>query len=230
MNTILKDQYGHTAETFTDRQVKVFLKLIKNNKYEALLKLIMAYEISRTELISLEWKDVDFDNNTITLYPISTIRNQKTFYSWDMTKLIEYKRTLPLLPSIKKLLKKLQENQTINSLENQNYDFSNQNYVCLKKDGTRMNINTLSRNLRYVARDNNLPQILLSGLRLSLDNTICKLARDYDYYRAWTRFDCKQCSPKNIYDNFNFQNKRFIKSLDEFLDCSEQHSKSDMEM
>ncbi|MEG1751525.1 MAG: hypothetical protein RR140_00045 [Clostridia bacterium] len=229
MNTIFKDQYGPT-ETFTERQVKRFLKAIQNNRYEPLLKLIMTYQISRAELISLEWEDVDFDNNTITLYPISTIRNEKTFYAWEMTKLTEYKRTLPLLPSIKNLLIELKNKQQINSTKNPNFDFLNENFVCLKNDGTRMNINTLSRNLRYVARDNNLPQILLSGLKLSLDNVICKLARDYDFYRAWTRYDCKALSPKNIYKHFILHNKRFINALDDFISCNKMHSKSDMEM
>ena len=103
-------------ETFTEKQTKRFLKVIKNQKYECYFKLIMTYQLSRMELISLEWKDIDFENNTISICPVSYVRNTKFYYSWNIQKLTENKRTMPLLPSIKKLLLKLKQEQVENSI------------------------------------------------------------------------------------------------------------------
>ena len=154
-----------------------------------------------------------------------------TYYKWEMEKKTHLGRTFPLLPNLKKLLLEVKEKQEINKIVNDDYDFTNDNYICLKNDGTRFNFNTLSRNLRYIARDNNLPEILLSGLSICLDNFICEKARDYDYYRAWTRFDCKYKKSNNNYSDFNFnKNKKFLNAMNDLLECEKQNRKSDMEM
>ena len=217
--------------TFDLKQTKAFLKAIKGNKYECYFKLIMAYEISRMELVNIKWEDIDFENNTIKIYPIKQGRNSKFYYGWDCERKTNLVREFPLLPSIKKLLLELKEKQLKNSILRDDYNFNNQEYVALKDNGTRLNYNTLSRNLRYVGRDNNLPQILLSGLSCSLDDFICHKSHDYEYYRAWTRFDVKFNKLQNVYANIDLKrNKRFLINLNDLLDIANQSRKSDMEM
>lgn len=221
----------NNENTFNLKQTKIFLKACKENKYECFLKLLMTYELSRIELVCLEWKDVDFDNNTITIYPISQERTNQIYYKWEIKKKEHLGRTFPLLPNIKKLLLKVKEQQEINKIVNDDYDFTNDNFICLKSDGTRLNYNTLSRNLRYIARDNDLPEILISGLSICLNDFIREKSKDYDYYRAWTRFDCKYKKSNNNYADFNFnKNKKFLKALNDLLECENQNRKSDMEM
>ena len=217
--------------TFDLKQTKKFLKAIKGNKYECFFKLMMTYQLSRVELVCLEWNDIDFENNTITIYHITQKRNNQIYYKWDNQKVLETARKFPLLPNIKTLLLELKEQQIKNSISKENYSFENKKYVALKDDGTRLNYNTLSRNLRYVGRDNNLPQILLSGLSCSLDDFICHKSHDYEYYRAWTRFDVKFNKLQNIYANIDLKrNKRFLTNLDDLLDIANQSRKTDMEM
>lgn len=215
------------AKTFDESQTKNFIKLIKDNKYECYFKLIMTYNLSVMELVNLEWSDVDFENNLITIYKITRKPNGKFYYSWDMKKNEDFMRTYPLPNNLKRLLFELKEKQE----ENDNFD--NNNFICLKSNGTRLNINTLSRNLRYIARDNGLPEILLAGLKRSLENFICKFARDYDYSNAWLRTDYNATIPRNTYDGFNLnKNKRFVKDLNNLLEQDEQFKfrKSEMEM
>ncbi len=217
--------------TFDLKQTKAFLKAIKGHKYECFFKLIMTYEISRLELVNIKWEDIDFENDTIKIYPIKRERNTKFYYSWDSKRKTELVREFPLLPNIKKLLLELKEKQLENSFLKDDYNFNYQEYIALKDNGTRLNYNTLSRNLRYVGRDNNLPQILLSGLACSLDDFICHKSRDYDYYRAWTRIDINHKKISDIYADVNLKrNKRFLTNLDDLLDIANQSSKSDMEM
>lgn len=217
--------------TFDLKQTKAFLKAIKGHKYECFFKLIMTYEISRLELVNIKWEDIDFENDTIKIFPIKRERNTKFYYSWDSKRKTELVREFPLLPNIKKLLLELKEKQLENSFLKDDYNFNYQEYIALKDNGTRLNYNTLSRNLRYVGRDNNLPQILLSGLACSLDEFICHKSRDYDYYHAWTRIDIKHKKMPDIYADVNLKrNKRFLTNLDDILDIANQSSKSDMEM
>lgn len=223
----------NTENTFDLNQTKAFLKAIKNHRYESHFKLMMTYQLSRMELVNLEWSDINFDNDTITIYPVSWHRTNSIYYRWITVKKEKLSRTFPLLPNIKELLLKEKFKQEMNKEYSGNYDFSNSKYVCVKQDGTRLNYNTLSRNLRYVARDNGLPQILLDGLKKSLDSFIMSKSNDYEYYRAWTRFDCVQKKTNLEYKNINLQkNKRFLNSLNNLLEISseQQRKKSDMEM
>ena len=122
------------------------------------------------------------------------------------------------------------ERQQHNKYTKENYDTSNQNYVCLKDDGTRLNYNTLSRNLRYIARDNNLPEILLDGLKKSLDGFIIKYNDEYNFYLAWIRYDCMTKKRTNKYQNFNLaRNKRFLNKLNNLLEYANER-KSSMQM
>ena len=217
--------------TFDLNQTRKFLKAIKGNKFECYFKLIMAYGVSRMELVNIEWKDIDFENSTITIYPISQKRNSRAYYSWKFKKKENLGRTFPLLPNLKNLLLGLRKQQELNKLTNKNYDITNEKFICLKSDGTRLNINTLSRNLRYIARDNDLPQILLSDLANCLDSFVCQYAESYDFYRAWTRFDCKFKKNLNLYKNFSLsKNKKFLKALNNLLENATLSRKSDFEM
>ncbi|MDD2227770.1 MAG: site-specific integrase, partial [Clostridia bacterium] len=56
-------------QSFSLDEVKTFLKATKGNMYEVYFKLILAYQFSRLELMSLEWQDIDFENDTITICP-----------------------------------------------------------------------------------------------------------------------------------------------------------------
>lgn len=218
-------------DTFTNEEIKEFLKAIKGHKYECFFNLIMAYQISRIELVCLEWKDIDFENNTITIYSIKQERTSKIYYKWKLNKKENLCRTYPLLPYIKKLLLDLKWENEHDSLTNEIYDFSNQNYVCLKKDGTRLNYNTLSRNLRYVARDNNLPTIYLDSLRISLDDFIRDNCNSYEYYRAWTRFDLHKKNAINLFEKVRLdRNKKFINKLNNLISSTEQRRNLDFEM
>ncbi len=205
--------------TFNFLETKKFLKAVRGNKFECYYKLIMVYNISRMELVNIEWEDVDFENNTITIYPISQKRKNCAYYNWEFKRKESLGRTFPLLPNIRDLLLALRDKQRLNKLNNKNYNQTNENFICLKDDGTRLNINTLSRNLRYIARDNDLPLILLSGLSICLNSFICQYADNYDFYRAWTRFDCKFKKNLNLYGNLNLgKNKRFLKALNNLLE------------
>lgn len=220
-----------SENTFNNDELKVFLKKCKGTKYECYFKLILAYELSKLELVNLEWKDIDFENNTITICPISYKRNNKFYYDWQIEKLYEYARTYPLLPNLKKLLLKEYDNQQKNKLERSDYNKSYQNYVALKDNGTRLNYNTLSRNLRYIAKENNLPEILLDGLKKSLDSFIIKYNDEYNFYLAWIRYDCYTKNRTNKYQNINLaKNKRFLQKLDNLLEYANERKSSGMEM
>lgn len=219
-----------TIKMFSLKESKKFLIACKGHKYELHIKLIMTYRLSRYELLFLEWDDIDFENDSITIYPVKYRILNNSYKNWEVKKIKSLGRTLPLLSNIKELLLLEKEKQNNNFLNNLNYNKKYLNYICVRKDGEQMNQNVLSRNIRYIARDNGLPQILQSALKQSLDNFICVNAKNYDEFRCWTRFDI-EFRRENIYSDINLlKSKKLIRVLNDLIAYDKQSKKSDIEM
>ncbi len=205
--------------TYNEQEICTFMKGVKNTKLECAYKMIFAYKISRFEVLALEWNDVDFEKNTITISVIRYQDNGKSCKNyWNLVKDYSFSRTYPLLRSIKKLLLKEKEKQETNKRNNRNYNTQNESYIFVDNKGKRINANTLSRNMTYVARDNGLPIILISGLKNSMLEYFFEQAKSPDFYRAWTRFDLLE-RKENVYSKLKLnKNKDFNKAINEIVD------------
>jgi len=209
------------VESYDLAQTKIFLKSIKRHKFECFYKMIFAYRLSRFELLNIEWNDIDFDKDTITIFPVSYIMQDKRKSFTDVKKVPELSRIYPLLPHIKDLLINEKQNQLSNLFKNKHYHSENMGYVCLKDNGERLNANTLSRNLKYIARDNDLPEILISGIKESAKDFFVKHISQNDYLWCWFRVDVNK-RRENAYDSFSLlKNKRFTNALDNLIDRTE---------
>ena len=93
----------NSYNTFTNEEAKQFLKVIKGHKYECFFKLMMTYQISRIELVCLEWKDIDFENNTITIFSIEQERINKVYYKWKLNEKRKFMQNLSTFATYKKL-------------------------------------------------------------------------------------------------------------------------------
>lgn len=205
-------------EIYNLKNAKKFLRNCEDHKFECFYKLIMVYQLSRFEILNLEWSDIDFEKNTITIQAVSYARKGINYYNWDFIKNFHLKRIFPLLPHLKSLLLNLRKNQLKNSLSKPNYNFDFQNFVCVKNNGSRLNANTLSRNLKYISRKGEIPEVKISGIKKVLDELILQKSTSYDYYRCWTRFDIEH-KRTDIYLDFDlFKNKKLIAALDEIIE------------
>ena len=100
--------------------------------------MIMAYGLSRMELVCLERDDVDFDNNTITIYPISKKRTNQIYYKWSMQKkVLGIKRTKSY---------ELLKNGTIKSIKiGKDYKTSKYNVILVGRNRYERNIKSKTR-------------------------------------------------------------------------------------
>lgn len=187
---------------------KKFIKAIKNHKFECFYKLIMTYSLSRNELLNLQWEDIDFDDNTITIYSVSLDKNSGKYkYQMNRNKKVELGRTFPLLPCLKKLLLKEKDKAKIES-----------KYICIRPNGLIINANTLSRNVRMIAKRNKMPETLISGIKKSCHSFFLKNAPNYEYFRCWTRFDIEN-RKENLYTDIDIlKQKRFLNTINNFID------------
>ncbi len=203
--------------TLTAKEIKKFFENCKGHKFECFYKMVFAYRLSRYEMLNLQWEDINFDNDTITIYPVKYVIDHKRAKNyWQKYKNTEFGRTYPLLPDIRNLLIKRMEKQMENS-KNENFNADNTKYVCIDKNGKLINANTLSRNLKYITKKAKLPTILISDLKHSAEDFFFKKTTSIDFYRCWTRADILQ-RQENVYGDFNLlRGKRFVKELDNLI-------------
>ena len=97
---------------YTPEQVQRFLNLLNDEplKYRTFFNLMIYSGFRRGEMLGLEWKDVDFENNIISVRRTSNYTAKKGVYT-DTTKTRKSKRVSKFPPSIMNLLKDFKAEQ-----------------------------------------------------------------------------------------------------------------------
>ena len=105
---------GEVKEKQIYSQEEIALLLSKINdeptKYRAFFFLVAYSGFRRSEMLGLEWKDVDFENNVISINRTSNYTAERGIYT-DTTKTKRSKRVLKISPYIMDILKKLKTEQ-----------------------------------------------------------------------------------------------------------------------
>ena len=97
---------------YTIEEVTEFLKLLEDEplKYRVFFNLAVFSGFRRGELLGLEWKDVDFTNNLISVRRTSCYTAKQGIYT-DTTKTKRSQRTIKFPASVMELLKKFKAEQ-----------------------------------------------------------------------------------------------------------------------
>ena len=97
---------------YTANDICRLLSLLNNEplKYRAFFNLMVCSGFRRGEMLGLEWKDVDFENNIISVRRTSNYTSAKGTYT-DTTKTKRSQRTLKLPQSVMDILKELRKEQ-----------------------------------------------------------------------------------------------------------------------
>lgn len=97
---------------YTIEEVTEFLKLLEDEplKYRVFFNLAVFSGFRRGELLGLEWKDVDFENNLISVRRTSCYTAKKGIYT-DTTKTKRSQRTIKFPASVMELLKQFKAEQ-----------------------------------------------------------------------------------------------------------------------
>ena len=97
---------------YTIEEVTEFLKLLESEplKYRVFFNLAVFSGFRRGELLGLEWKDVDFENNLISVRRTSCYTAKQGIYT-DTTKTKRSQRTIKFPASVMELLKQFKAEQ-----------------------------------------------------------------------------------------------------------------------
>ena len=150
---------------YTPEQVQRFLSLLNDEplKYRTFFNLMIYSGFRRGEMLGLEWKDVDFENNIISVRRTSNYTAKKGVYT-DTTKTRKSQRTLKFPQSVMDLLREYKAEQDEERIKLgtkwQDYD-----RLFVKWDGRPMNNNTPYFWLKEFCEENNFRFCDIHSLR-----------------------------------------------------------------
>lgn len=144
-------------QIYSQEEMTRFLNLLTDEpiKYKAFFYLIAYTGFRRGEMLGLEWKDVDFENNIISLERTSNYTSDKGTYT-DTTKTKRSQRTVKIAPEIMSLLKELREHQDEQALKIGNKWIENDR-LFTTWNGSPMDLNTPYNYLRKFCKAHDLP-------------------------------------------------------------------------
>lgn len=154
-------------EIYTLEEIaKVFELLDKEDvptKYCVFFKLAVYSGFRRSELLGLEWKDIDWNNNLISVKRTSNYVAGKGMYT-DTTKTKKSQRTLKFADYVMEMLNKLKEEQD-KEIEQLGDKWCYTDRIFVGWDGKPMNINTPYKWFRDFCTKNHLKFCDIHSLR-----------------------------------------------------------------
>lgn len=142
---------------YTPEQVQKFLTLLNDEplKYCTFFNLMIYSGFRRGEMLGLEWKDVDFENNIIHVRRTSQYTAEKGIYT-DTTKTRSSKRVSKLFEVIMDLLRRFRTEQTIEERRLET-EWVESDRLFVKWDGRPMNPQTPYGWLKEYCEENDFP-------------------------------------------------------------------------
>ena len=132
-------------------------------KYKVFFYLLAYSGFRRSEMLGLEWKDIDFENNIISVRRTSNYTAERGTYT-DTTKTKRSQRALKIAPYIMELLAELKAEQDANAIKYANL-WVETDRLFTKWNGEPMNNNTPYDWLREFCSNNGLPFYGLHSFR-----------------------------------------------------------------
>lgn len=164
-------------------QCKILQKQVAGSLLELPITMLINYGLRRSELAGLCWKYVDFVNDKFTIANV-LIQHPGGDYLKKYTKNTSSYRTLPMTPTIKKLLLKQQEKQKANR-KLCGKDFIQSDYVFTWDDGKVLSPNYLTRTFAKEIKNSSLPQVRLHDLRHSAASNLLSMGFSIKEVQEW---------------------------------------------
>lgn len=160
------------AEFLNQSQVNEMLVLFKDSVIYIPILLASVYGLRRSEVLGLQWKNIDFENKSIHI--VQTLQQNTGGSYLDTTKTESSNRTLPMTNDIYNVLDKHKAEQESRQNLMGNYYIAS-DFVCTWNNGKVISPNYLTKTFHSIISKSNLPDVRFHDLRHSAASNLLEM-------------------------------------------------------
>ena len=160
------------AEFLNQSQVNEMLVLFKDRVIYIPILLASVYGLRRSEVLGLQWKNIDFVNKSIHI--VQTLQQNTGGSYLDTTKTESSNRTLPMTNDIYNVLDKHKAEQESRQNLMGNYYIAS-DFVCTWNNGKVISPNYLTKTFHSIISKSSLPDIRFHDLRHSAASNLLEM-------------------------------------------------------
>lgn len=160
------------AEFLNQSQVNEMLVLFKDSVIYIPILLASVYGLRRSEVLGLQWKNIDFVNKSIHI--VQTLQQNTGGSYLDTTKTESSNRTLPMTNDIYNVLNKHKAEQESRQNLMGNYYIAS-DFVCTWNNGKVISPNYLTKTFHSIISKSSLPDIRFHDLRHSAASNLLEM-------------------------------------------------------
>ncbi|GAB1476581.1 site-specific integrase [Bacillota bacterium] len=161
----------YKAQFYSAEEMMGLFDAVDGDPLEVCVKLAAYYGLRRSEVLGLKWDAINLEQKTISIkHKVieETVDGRSVAVGEDVLKTKSSFRTLPLLPSVEKLLLAEKEKQEMyRKLFKRSYCRDYLEYICLDQTGTLMRPNYVTEHFSWILEKNGLKKIRFHDLRHS---------------------------------------------------------------
>ncbi|MGN0638606.1 MAG: tyrosine-type recombinase/integrase [Huintestinicola sp.] len=214
-------------QIYSQEEMELLLTRIMGEpvKYKAFFFLIAYSGFRRSEMLGLEWKDIDFENNIISVRRTSNYTAERGTYT-DTTKTKRSQRTLKISPFIMDILRELKDEQDAEALRLGD-KWVETDRLFTKWNGEEMNNQTPYGWLKEFCEKNDLPFYGIHSFRHFAASSLISAGLDVTTVSG-ALGHCNSGTTLNVYcHQFQTAQARVSEAMDEafgFLNKNKEHT------
>ena len=214
-------------QIYSQEEMELLLTRIMSEpvKYKAFFFLIAYSGFRRSEMLGLEWKDIDFENNIISVRRTSNYTAERGTYT-DTTKAKRSQRTLKISPFIMDILRELKGEQDAEALRLGD-KWVETDRLFTKWNGEEMNNQTPYGWLKEFCKNNDLPFYGIHSFRHFAASSLISARLDVTTVSG-ALGHCNSGTTLNVYcHQFHTAQARVSEAMDEafgFLNKRKDHT------
>ncbi len=166
----------------TAEDAQKMLDAFRNEEIGPIVFVTLYYGLRKSEALGLRWRAVDFEANTITVN--HTVVGGSRIVAKDSTKSYCSRRTYQLLPDVKDLLLKLQEQQK-DYRQRLGSGYHENDYIFKNPNGVPYRPDSLTRSFKRALARHGFPQMRYHDLRHSTASILVDKGWDINDIKEW---------------------------------------------
>lgn len=203
-----KKQY--IGSFYNEEELEKMFEIFKGTKLEFAVMMAAYYGLRRSEVVGLQWKNIDFERKVLTIaHTVTefTLKGKRIESANDKTKSKKSFRSLPLIPKMEELLIKMQNEQKRNRrLCRGSYIDKYKDYIYVNEIGERIRPNYITTNFQSKLVENGMRKIRFHDLRHSCATLLLSQDVSLKDIQEWLGHEDVSTTEK-IYAHYDYKKK-----------------------